>query len=131
MKLITENNCFHEIFNFKLNILCYNNLQNCLITLKRLIKIACLYNWIFSSYTCCLKPLLTKASSYVRNSANFVELFKGLSILSSLMGSFDVVILWNETLHIFRDKLENDPGLRTRKITFNNLMNMLTSFVWV
>lgn len=40
--------------------------------------------------------------------------------------------LHNEALHIFHDKLENHPGLRTRKsITFNNLMNMLTSFVWI
>ena len=77
--------------------------------------------------------LLTgKSSSYVKNSAHFVERISDTLIHSNQMVSLDVVSLFtkvptDEPLAVVRDKLAANPLLEERTgIPIDNLMEMLT-----
>ena len=76
--------------------------------------------------------LTSKSSSYVKNSAHFVERITDAPIHSNQMVSFDVVIVFtkvptDETLAVVWDKLAADPLLEERtSIPIDNLMEMLT-----
>ena len=79
-----------------------------------------------------ISPLTAKSSSYVKNSAHFVERISDAPIHSNQMGSLDVVSLFtkvpaDETIAVVRDKLAADPLLEERTcIPIANLMEMLT-----
>ena len=74
---------------------------------------------------------LSRTSSYVKNSAHFVERISDAPIHSSQMVSLDVVSLFtkvstDETLAVVRDKLAVDPLLEERTcIPIDNLMEIL------
>ena len=63
-----------------------------------------------------ISPLAGKTSSYVKDSAHFVTLVKGLKLGSDeLMVSFDVKSLFtnvpiSEAVKVIHDMLERDPG---------------------
>ena len=66
-----------------------------------------------------INPLTGKSSSYVKNSAHFVERISDAPIDSNQMVSLDVVSLFtkvptDETLAVVRDKLAADPLLEER-----------------
>ena len=77
------------------------------------------------------QPLTGKSSSYVKNSAHFVERISDGPFHSNQM-SLDVVSLFtkvptDETLAVVQDKLVADPLLEERTcIPIDNLMEMLT-----
>ena len=77
-------------------------------------------------------PLTGKSSSYIKNSAHFVEKISNAPINSNQMVSLDVVSLFtkvpvDETLIVVREKLTADPSLEERTcIPVDNLMEMLT-----
>ena len=77
-------------------------------------------------------PLTGKSSSYVKNSAHFVERISDAPIHSKQRVSLDVVSLFtkvptDETLAVVRDKLSADRLLEERTcIPIDNLMEMLT-----
>ena len=79
-----------------------------------------------------INPLIGKSSSYVKNSAHFVEIITDAAIHSNQMVSLDVASLFtkvptDETLAVVRDKLATDPLLEERTcIPIDNLMEMLT-----
>ena len=79
-----------------------------------------------------ISPLTGKSSSYVKNSAHFVERIRDAPIHSNQMVSLDVVSLFtkvptNETLAVVRDKLAADPWLEECTcIPIDNRMEMLT-----
>ena len=79
-----------------------------------------------------ISPLTGKSSSYVKNSAHFVERISDAPIHSNQTMSLDVVSLFtkvstDETLVVVRDKLAADPLLKERTcIPIDNLMEMLT-----
>ena len=79
-----------------------------------------------------INPLTGKSSSYVKNSAHFVERISDAPIYSNQMVSLDVVSLLtkvptDETLAVVWDKLAADPLLEERTcIPIDNLMEMLT-----
>ena len=79
-----------------------------------------------------INPLTGKSSSYVKNSAHFVERISDAPIHSNQMVSLDVVSLFtkvptDETLAVVRDKLAADPLLEECIcIPIDNLMEMLT-----
>ena len=79
-----------------------------------------------------INPLTGKSSSYVKNSAPFVERISDAPIHSNQMLSLDVVSLFtkvptDETFAVVRDKLAADPLLEERTcIPIDNLIEMLT-----
>ena len=79
-----------------------------------------------------IKALTGKSSSYVKNSAHFVERISDAPIHSNKMVSLDVMsrftnVPTDETLAVVRDKLAADPLLEKRTcIPIDNLMEMLT-----
>ena len=79
-----------------------------------------------------INPLTGKSSSYVKNSAHFVERISDAPIHSNQMVNLDVVSLFtkvptDETLAVVRDKLAADSLLEERTcIPIDNLMEMLT-----
>ena len=79
-----------------------------------------------------ISPLTDKSSSYVKNSAHFVERISYAPIRSNQMVSLDVVILFpkvptNDILAVVRHKLITCPLLEARTyIPIDNLMEMLT-----
>ena len=79
-----------------------------------------------------IRPRTGKSSSYVKDSAHFVERISDAPIHSNQMVSLDVVSLFtkvptDETLAVVRDKLAADPLLEERTcIPIDNLMEMLT-----
>ena len=79
-----------------------------------------------------ISPLTGNSSSYVKNSAHFVERINDAPIHSNQMVSLDVVSLFtkvptDETLAVVRDKLAADPLLEECTcISIDNLMEMLT-----
>ena len=79
-----------------------------------------------------INPQTGKSSSYVKNSAHFVERISDAPIHFNQMVSLDVVSLFTkvpteETLAVVRDKLAADPLLEERTcIPIDNLMEMLT-----
>ena len=79
-----------------------------------------------------ISPLTGKFSSYVKNSAHFVERISDAPIHSNLIVSLDVVSLFtkvpiDETLAVVWDKLAADPLLEELScILIDNLMEMLT-----
>ena len=78
-----------------------------------------------------INPLTGKSSSYVKNSAQFVERISNVPIHSNQMVSLDVVSLFtkvptDEAFAVVRDKLAADPLLEERtSISIGNLMEML------
>ena len=81
-----------------------------------------------------ISPLTGKSSSYVKNSAHFVERISDAPIHSNQMGSLDVVSLFtkvpaNETLAVVWDKLAADPFLEERtSILVDNLICVETTY---
>ena len=79
-----------------------------------------------------ISPLTGKSSSYIKNSAYFVERISNAPFHSNQMVSLDVVSLFTkvptgETLAVVRDKLAAGPLLKERTfIPIDNLMKMLT-----
>ena len=79
-----------------------------------------------------ISPLTAKSSSYVKNSAHFVERISDAAIHSNQMVSLDVVSLFtkvptDETLAVVWNKLAADPLREERtSILIDNLMKMLT-----
>ena len=79
-----------------------------------------------------INPLTGKSSSYVKNSAHFVERISDAPIHAIQMVSLDVVSLFtkvptDETLAVVQDKLATDPLLEARTcILIDNLIEMLT-----
>ena len=82
-----------------------------------------------------ISPLTGKSSSYIKNSAHFVERISDVPIHSNQMVSLDAVSLFikvptDETLAVVRDKLAADLLLEESTcIPINNLMEMLTFHV--
>ena len=77
-----------------------------------------------------ISPLTGMSSSYVKNSAHFVERISDAPIHSNQMVSLDVISLFTKVpTAVVRDKLAADPLLEERIcIPLDNLMEMLT--VW-
>ena len=79
-----------------------------------------------------ISPLTGKSSSYIKNSAHFVEIISDGPIHSNQIVSLDVVSLFtkvptDETLAVVWDKLAADPFLEEPIcIPIDNLMEMLT-----
>ena len=79
-----------------------------------------------------ISSLAGKSSSYVKNSAHFVERISNVPIRSNQMVNLDVVSLFtkvptDETLAVVRDKLTADTLLEEHTcIPIDNLMEMLT-----
>ena len=80
-----------------------------------------------------ISPQTIKSSSYVRNSAHFVERISDAPIHSKQMVSLDVVSLFvykvptEEALAVVQNKLAADPSLEECTcIPIDNLMEMLT-----
>ena len=78
-----------------------------------------------------ISPLTGKTSSYVKNSAHFLEIISDDSFHSNQMVNLDVNLFTKvptgETLAVVWDKLAADPLLEDRTfISIDNLMEILT-----